>query len=138
MGIEKAVVIGGSGAVGKATVSALAARGIDVVAAGHEQDGTDPRASGTRSRTRPPRSWLSSPRGAAADGDDRGAELGVILGPVGRGRQDRLRGRPSARLDRWPAPLAPAGVARAIVEIADGVHPDATALGVGGEGIEVL
>jgi hypothetical protein len=45
---------------------------------------------------------------------------------------------PSARFDRWPAPLRAAGVARAILEIADGAHPEASALGVTGEGVEVL
>jgi len=39
----------------------------------------------------------------------------------------------------WPAPLDPAGVARAILSIASGeAHPDATLLGVTGKGLEAI
>ncbi|MEV6054766.1 SDR family oxidoreductase [Streptomyces sp. NPDC052107] len=42
MNIHKALVIGAAGSVGRATVDALTAAGVRVLAAGHERDATDP------------------------------------------------------------------------------------------------
>jgi NAD(P)-dependent dehydrogenase (short-subunit alcohol dehydrogenase family) len=42
MSIERALVIGAGSGVGRATAAALAAAGVQVVAAGHERDATDP------------------------------------------------------------------------------------------------
>lgn len=42
MSIERALVIGATGGVGRATASALASSGVDVVAAGSDRDATDP------------------------------------------------------------------------------------------------
>jgi NAD(P)-dependent dehydrogenase (short-subunit alcohol dehydrogenase family) len=42
MSIQRALVIGAAGGVGKATAGALSAAGVRVVAAGHERDATDP------------------------------------------------------------------------------------------------
>jgi len=42
MDIQRAVVIGAAGGVGKSTVNALTEAGIDVVAAGRDRDATDP------------------------------------------------------------------------------------------------
>jgi NAD(P)-dependent dehydrogenase (short-subunit alcohol dehydrogenase family) len=42
MTIERALVIGGGSGVGKATVGALRAAGVDVLASGQERDATDP------------------------------------------------------------------------------------------------
>jgi NAD(P)-dependent dehydrogenase (short-subunit alcohol dehydrogenase family) len=42
MSIRRALVIGAGGGVGRATTSALATAGADVLAAGHERDATDP------------------------------------------------------------------------------------------------
>jgi NAD(P)-dependent dehydrogenase (short-subunit alcohol dehydrogenase family) len=44
-----------------------------------------------------------------------------------------------AYMKSWPVPLDPAGVARAILSIASGEeHPDATLLGLTGEGLEAM
>ncbi|MER6063050.1 SDR family oxidoreductase [Streptomyces sp. NPDC001792] len=42
MNIHKALVIGAAGSVGRATVDALTAAGVRVLASGHERDATDP------------------------------------------------------------------------------------------------
>ena len=42
MSIERALVIGAGSGVGQATVGALSAAGVPVLAAGHERDATDP------------------------------------------------------------------------------------------------
>jgi NAD(P)-dependent dehydrogenase (short-subunit alcohol dehydrogenase family) len=229
MSIQRALVIGAASGVGKATASALADAGTEVLAAGRERDATDPTqvaallaeadpdlvvvAAGARPTMAPieEQTWesfsqpwhvdvkiafevgravlarplgpgstvviVSSGAGVNVNGsplsggyagakrmqmflaaylqraaDARGlgirfvaiAPLQLLVGTaIGEAAAAaygaEAGGSAETYINRWPVPLDPAGVARAILAIAAGEeYPEATQLGVTGEGLEEI
>ena len=99
MSIKRAVVIGAGSGVGKATASALADGGAQVVAAGRERDATDPEQVAALLAEADPDLVVVAAGRASAHGSDRGADLGVVLGAPGTSTS-RSPSRSAA--PRWP------------------------------------
>ena len=66
--------------------------------------------------------------------------VGTQIGEAAAAAYGAVNGRSAeAQMNSWPAPLDPDGVARAILSVAAGEeHPEATALGLSGAGIQVI
>jgi NAD(P)-dependent dehydrogenase (short-subunit alcohol dehydrogenase family) len=66
--------------------------------------------------------------------------VGTRIGEAAAAAYGAAAGQPAeAYIQRWPVPLDPAGVARAIVSIASGEeHREATLLGVTGKGLQAI
>jgi hypothetical protein len=100
------------------------AKRMQMFLAGYLQRASDARELGIRFVALAPMQFLVGTRIGEAAAGAYGAEVGQSA---------------ESYIDRWPVALDPAAVARAILSIADGQeHPDATLLGVTGEGLEVI
>ena len=123
------VVIVSSGAGLNETGSPLSggyagAKRMQMFLAGYLQRAADARGLGIRFVGLVPRQLLVG----TAIGEAAASAYGAQVGESG---EDYI--------NSWPVPLDPAGVARAILEIASGdVHREATALSVTGQGIDVV
>jgi NAD(P)-dependent dehydrogenase (short-subunit alcohol dehydrogenase family) len=119
------IVSSGAGLAGSPLSGGYAgAKRMQMFLAGYLQRASDARRLGIRFVALAPRQLLvGTPIGEAA-----AAAYGAESGQS-----------PEAYMKRFPAPLDPAGVARAILNIASGEgHREATALTVTGEGLEVV
>jgi NAD(P)-dependent dehydrogenase (short-subunit alcohol dehydrogenase family) len=229
MNFQRALVVGANSGVGRATADALTGSGVEVLAAGHERDATDPIqvaallaeadpdlvvvAAGARphmasieeqtwesfsapwnvdvkiafevgqaSLARPLRRGSTvvivssgagiNPGGSPLSGGYAGAKrmqmflagylqraadahelgirfvalapkqflVGTRIGEAAAAAYGAEAGESAENyINRWPVPLDPAGVARAILSLASGrEHGEATALAVTGQGVELV
>ena len=100
------------------------AKRMQMFLAGYLQRASDARGLGIRFVALAPLQFLVGTR----IGEAAAAAYGATVGES-----------PDTYMKSWPAPLAPAGVADAIVSVASGEeHLEATQLGVSGEGLEVV